>query len=154
MEKLDVKILVEDADFMPVYKTSGSACMDCRADILSTTNGMGDTYTLFPGQVAIVDLGFRVAVPEGYVMNVYLRSGIAANYSLALPNGVGKIDSDYRGVVKAILANVGTVPATINHKDRIMQCEIVPVQPINLIPVPILDDTNRGEGGLGSTGVK
>jgi len=56
--------------------------------------------------------------------------------------------------VKAILANVGTVPATINHKDRIMQCEIVPVQPINLIPVPILDDTNRGEGGLGSTGVK
>ena len=154
MEKLDVKILVEDADFMPVYKTTGSACMDCRADILSTTNGMGDTYTIFPGQVAVIDLGFRVAVPEGYVMNVYLRSGIAANYSLVLGNGVGKIDSDYRGIVKAIVANIGTTSATISHKDRIAQCEIVPVHPINLISVPILDDTNRGEGGLGSTGVK
>ena len=154
MEKLDVKILASDVDFVPTYKTSGSACMDCRADILGTSNGASKEYTLLPGQVAIIDLGFRVAVPEGYVMNVYLRSGIAANYSLALPNGVGKIDSDYRGIVKAIVANIGTTATTINHKDRIAQCEVVPVHPVNFVPVSILDDTNRGEGGLGSTGVK
>ena len=153
---IDVKIYAEDPDFIPVYKTEGSACMDCRADILSTTSETGGSvsYSLFPGQVAIIDLGFRVAVPEGYVMNLYLRSGIAAKQSLILGNGVGKIDSDYRGVVKAIVVNAGTTMTTITHKDRIVQCEIVPVNPVKFIPVSTLDDTNRGEGGLGSTGVK
>ena len=152
MKPVEVKISAEDSDFIPQYKTSGSACMDCRADVRGTT-GEGNEFVLFPGQCAIIDMGFRVAVPEGYVMNVYTRSGIAANQQLILGNGVGKIDSDYRGIVKAIVINAGTKSATIKHKDRIAQCEVVPVPKVQFTRVDILDETVRGEGGLGSTGV-
>lgn len=153
----NVKITVEDPDFLPVYKTEGAACMDCKADVISTIGNRAydstDTLYIHPGQIEIVDLGFRVAVPEGYVMNVNIRSGLAANHGLVLINGTGKIDPDYRGVVKAIIGNISTKIAEIKHKDRIAQIEIVPVNRIEFEQVEALDETERGEGGLGSTGV-
>lgn len=153
----DVKITVEDDDFMPVYKTEGAACADCKADVISTLKGRAyeseDTLYIHPGQIEIIDLGFRVAVPEGHVMNVYIRSGLAANHGLIMITGTGKIDPDYRGVVKAIIGNISTKIAEIKHKDRIAQVEIVPVQRINFNKVDALDETERGEGGLGSTGM-
>ena len=86
-------------------------------------------------------------------MNVNIRSGLAANHGLVLINGTGKIDPDYRGVVKAIIGNISTKIAEIKHKDRIAQIEIVPVNRIEFEQVDALDETERGEGGLGSTGV-
>lgn len=153
---LPVKITAEDADFIPVYKTEGAACLDCKADILSLDKTrpylVEDTLTIPPGNIEVIDLGFRVQVPEGYVMNLYIRSGLAAKKGLIMVNGTGKIDSDYRGIVKAIIGNVSTKVVEIKHKDRIAQCEIVPVTPVCFQQVSSLEETDRGEGGLGSTG--
>lgn len=157
---VQANIQADDEMFIPQYKTDGSACLDCRADVLGTLGVNKEEYprledctvSIAPEQMLILNLGFRVAVPKGYVMNLYIRSGAAANNHLILANSVGKIDSDYRGIVKAILVNIGAYSAVIKHGDRIAQCEIVPVYPVNFIRVPSLDDTERGEGGLGSTG--
>lgn len=154
---LPVKITAEDTDFIPVYKTEGAACLDCKADILSLDKTrpylVEDTLTIPPGNIEVIDLGFRVQVPKGYVMNLYIRSGLAAKKGLIMVNGTGKIDSDYRGIVKAIIGNVSQKYAQIKHKDRIVQCEIVPVYTVDFQQVSSLEETDRGEGGLGSTGV-
>lgn len=153
---LPVKITAEDTDFIPVYKTEGAACLDCKADILSISKShswiVDDVLTIPPGHIEVIDLGFRVQVPKGYVMNLYIRSGLAAKKGLIMVNGTGKIDSDYRGIVKAIIGNVGYNYAQIKHKDRIVQCEIVPVYTVDFQQVSSLEETDRGEGGLGSTG--
>lgn len=158
MNPLTVQISAEDADFIPMYKTEGSACMDCRADVISTIRAeigkTEDVMYIEPDSIRVIDLGFRVAVPEGHVMNIYIRSGLAAAYGLSMVTGVGKIDSDYRGIVKAIVINHSQHVVEIKHKDRIAQCEIVPIPAIEFESVPILDETSRGEGGLGSTGVQ
>ena len=129
---------------LPVYATSGAAGMDiCAAESLN----------LRVGKRHAVATGFAFAIPEGYEVQVRPRSGLALKHGITCLNTPGTIDSDYRGEVKVILANLGEDDFMINKGDRIAQIVVAPVTHGNLIEVEDLDATVRGTGGFGSTGV-
>ncbi len=129
---------------LPVYATSGAAGMDiCAAESLN----------LRVGKRHAVATGFAFAIPEGYEVQVRPRSGLALKHGITCLNTPGTIDSDYRGEVKVILANLGEDDFMINKGDRIAQIVVAPVTHGNLIEVEDLDETVRGTGGFGSTGV-
>ena len=132
---------------LPAYETAGSAGMDVRAAVPAD-----DALVLMPGARAMVPTGLSVAIPEGYEIQVRPRSGLAAKHGLTCLNTPGTIDSDYRGEVKVILANLGQEPFAIARGDRIAQLVPAPVQRAVLNVVEALDDTTRGVGGFGSTG--
>jgi len=129
---------------MPAYATSGAAGMDiCAAESL----------TLDAGKRHAVATGFAFAIPDGYEVQVRPRSGLALKHGITCLNTPGTIDSDYRGEVKVILANLGDEDFVINTGDRIAQIVVAPVTQGILVEVDALDDTERGTGGFGSTGV-
>ena len=129
---------------MPAYTTSGAAGMDiCAAESL----------TLRAGKRHAVATGFAFAIPDGYEVQVRPRSGLALKHGITCLNTPGTIDSDYRGEVKVILANLGDEDFVINTGDRIAQIVVAPVTQGILVEVDALDDTERGTGGFGSTGV-
>jgi dUTP pyrophosphatase len=129
---------------LPVYATSGAAGMDiCAAESLN----------LRAGKRHAVATGFAFAIPDGYEVQVRPRSGLALKNGITCLNTPGTIDSDYRGEVKVILANLGEDDFMINKGDRIAQIVVAPVTHGNLIEVEDLDETVRGTGGFGSTGV-
>ena len=129
---------------MPAYATSGAAGMDiCAAESL----------TLRAGKRHAVATGFAFAIPDGYEVQVRPRSGLALKHGITCLNTPGTIDSDYRGEVKVILANLGDEDFVINTGDRIAQIVVAPVTQGVLVEVDALDDTERGTGGFGSTGV-
>ena len=129
---------------LPSYETSGSAGMDVRA---------AEEMVLPPGQRGLVGTGLAFAIPEGYEIQVRPRSGLALKKGIAIPNSPGTIDSDYRGELKVILINHGEENFTIERGDRIAQIVVAPVQRGVLFEVADLDETQRGAGGFGSTGV-
>ena len=129
---------------LPSYETSGSAGMDVRA---------AEEMVLPPGQRGLVGTGLAFAIPEGYEIQVRPRSGLALKKGIAIPNSPGTIDSDYRGELKVILINHGEENFTIERGDRIAQIVVAPVQRGVLVEVGDLDETQRGAGGFGSTGV-
>jgi len=129
---------------LPSYETSGSAGMDVRA---------AEAASIAPGKRGLVGTGFAFAIPEGYEVQVRPRSGLALKKGISVLNSPGTIDSDYRGEIKVILANLGEEDFIIERGDRIAQIVVAPVQRGNLVEVDILDDTARGTGGFGSTGV-
>tara|TARA_R110002124_G_scaffold2916_3_gene19945 strand:+ start:2262 stop:2708 length:447 start_codon:yes stop_codon:yes gene_type:complete len=129
---------------LPSYETSGSAGMDVRA---------AEELVIAPGERGLVGTGMAFAIPEGYEMQVRPRSGLALKKGISIPNSPGTIDSDYRGELKVILINHGAEEFVIARGDRIAQIVIAPVQRGNLVMVDDLDDTARGSGGFGSTGV-
>lgn len=131
---------------LPAYATPGSAGMDLRACI-------DEPLTIPAGGRAKVPAGFAMALPgPEYVALVFARSGLAAKHGVALSNGVGVVDSDYRGEVTIGLINQGQESYTIQPGDRVAQMVILPVEQAALIPVAELDETQRGAGGFGSTG--
>ena len=119
--------------------------MDLRAAVT-------EPVTLQPGEVGLITTGLRIAIPPGYEAQVRPRSGLALKHGITIPNAPGTIDSDYRGVLQVILANLGPEPYTVSRGDRIAQMVIAPVTRAALEVVPELDDTERGEGGFGSSG--
>ena len=131
---------------LPAYATSGAAGMDAVAAVT-------ETVMLQPGARFPVPLGFCMAIPDGYEVQVRPRSGLALKNGITVPNSPGTIDSDYRGEVKALLINLGQEPFAIERGMRI--CQLVPaaVTRATLAVVETLDDTQRGAGGFGSTGV-
>ena len=129
---------------LPSYETSGSAGMDVRAT---------EAATIPPGKRHLVGTGFAFAIPEGYEVQVRPRSGLALKKGVTVLNTPGTIDSDYRGEIKVILANLGDEDFIVARADRIAQIVVAPVQRGNLIEVADLDETVRGAGGFGSTGV-
>lgn len=131
---------------LPRYATSGAAAMDLSACL-------DDAITLAPGQRAIVPTGISMAIPPMHVGLLFARSGLAINKGICLANGVGVIDSDYRGEVKVGLINLSDEPHTIQHGQRIAQLAVMPVTLVHPTEVEELDDTSRGIGGLGSTGI-
>jgi len=143
--KIAVKRL-SNADGLPLpsYETSGSAGMDVRAS---------EAATIAPGKRALVGTGFAFAIPEGFEIQVRPRSGLALKKGISVLNTPGTIDSDYRGEIKVILANHGDEDFEITRGDRIAQIIVAPVQRGYLIEVADLDETARGSGGFGSTGV-
>ncbi|MBX3565250.1 MAG: dUTP diphosphatase [Sphingomonas sp.] len=129
---------------LPAYATDGAAGMDIVA---------AEALVIEPGQRHAVGTGFAMAIPEGYEVQVRPRSGLALKHGITCLNTPGTIDSDYRGEVKVILANLGDAPFTIARGDRIAQLVPAPVQRAGLEEVGSLDETARGSGGFGSTGV-
>src|SRR3982751_750809 len=112
-----------------------------------------ESLTLPPGARHAVATGFAMAIPRGYEIQVRPRSGLALKHGITCLNTPGTIDSDYRGEVKVILANLGDAPFPINRGDRIAQLVPAPVQRARFGEVSSLDETGRGAGGFGSTGV-
>ena len=130
---------------LPAYATPGSAGCDLRA-------ALTEPLTLAPGARALVPTGLAFAIPEGYEGQVRMRSGLAIRSGLALLNAPGTIDSDYRGEVKVILANLGDSPVTLARGERIAQLVFAPVVRAGLTRVQTLEPTTRDDGGFGSTG--
>jgi len=129
---------------LPAYATSGAAGMDiCAAESLN----------LRAGKRHAVATGFAFAIPDAYEVQVRPRSGLALKNGITCLNTPGTIDSDYRGEVKVILANLGEDDFMINKGDRIAQIVVAPVTHGHLVEVDDLDETARGAGGFGSTGV-
>ncbi len=128
---------------LPAYATAGAAGMDVVA---------AEELVLAPGARHAVATGFAMAIPLGYEVQVRPRSGLALKHGITCLNTPGTIDSDYRGEVKVILANLGDAPFPIARGDRIAQLVPAPVQHAELNEVASLDETARGSGGFGSTG--
>lgn len=130
---------------LPEYKTKGSAGMDLRAAIEKE-------IILNPGETVKVPTNLAVAVPAGYEMQIRSRSGLALNNQIVELNSPGTIDSDYRGEVCLIIHNLGKETFVIERGMRLVQALITPVVQPEIVEVEELDDTERGEGGFGSTG--
>jgi dUTP pyrophosphatase len=128
---------------LPAYATEGAAGMDVVA---------AEDLVLAPGARHAVATGFAMAIPRGFEVQVRPRSGLALKHGITCLNTPGTIDSDYRGEVKVILANLGDAPFPIARGERIAQLVPAPVQHATLDEVASLDETARGAGGFGSTG--
>ncbi len=134
---------------IPAYATAGAAGFDLRAAVPE-----GAPAVLAPGERVLVPTGFACAVPHGYEMQVRPRSGLAVKHGVSIVNSPGTVDSDYRGPLMVCLINLGSEPFAISRGDRIAQAVIAPAPQLELIEADTLDETMRGEGGFGSTGVK
>ena len=130
---------------LPSYATAGSAGCDLRAAIAAE-------LVLPPGGRCLVPTGISVAIPPGHEGQVRMRSGLALSHGLTLLNAPGTIDSDYRGEIRVIVANMGSEPVTLRRGDRIAQLVFAPVVRARLERVSELPGTERSDGGFGSTG--
>lgn len=146
MKTIKVKIVNTSANPYPEYATAGSAGMDLRANL-------NEPVTLQPLERRLIPTGLRIALPEGYELQVRPRSGLALKQGLTLLNTPGTIDSDYRGEIGIIIANLSNQAATINPGDRICQAVVAQYTRVEWQPTDALDTTARGEGGFGHTGV-
>ena len=131
----------------PSYETAGAAGADLRANFPDRAPVM-----LMPGTRRLIPTGLRVEIPAGFEMQIRPRSGLALKQGLSLPNTPGTIDSDYRGPLGVIVINLGGEPISIAHGDRIAQAVVAPVVQAQFEISDDLSDTERGEGGFGSTG--
>lgn len=136
---------------LPVYETAGAAGADLRANLAPADRAAG--LSLAPMQRILVRTGLRVAVPPGYEMQIRPRSGLALKHGISLVNTPGTIDSDYRGPVGVLLINLGSESFVIRHGARIAQAVVAPVVQAGFVVAEVLDDSARGAGGFGSTGV-
>ncbi|MGA0872083.1 MAG: dUTP diphosphatase [Phycisphaerales bacterium] len=131
---------------IPAYQSEHAAGMDLHAAIESPA-------TIEPGDILLVACGFAVAFPPGFELQVRPRSGLATKFGISMPNAPGTIDADYRGEVKVPLINLGKSPFTVEPGMRIAQMVLAPVARAAIAEVASLDETARGHGGFGSTGV-
>lgn len=132
---------------LPSYGTAGAAGMDLRAAVPE-----GEDLVIQPGARALVPTGLTIAIPAGYEAQVRPRSGLALKHGVTCLNSPGTIDSDYRGEVGVILANLGPEAFTIRRGDRIAQMVVAAYASVAWAETNSLDETRRGAGGFGSTG--
>lgn len=144
--KLEIKRLEGNDLELPSYETNRSAGMDLRACI-------NEPIVIKPGERKLIKTGLAIALPENYEAQVRSRSGLALKNGIAVFNSPGTIDADYRGEVGVILINLGSENFTIERGMRIAQMVIAPAIQAELVEVNELDETKRGAGGFGSTGV-
>ena len=128
---------------LPTYAHPGDAGMDIRSI---------EELTIEPGARALVHTGLVMVLPPGYEAQVRPRSGLAAKHGISVLNAPGTIDADYRGEVKVILVNLSNEPFVINPGERIAQMVVARYEKVEWDQVEVLDETERGEGGFGSTG--
>ena len=143
---MTIKIINKSKHQTPSYETSASAGMDLRANL-------NEAITLKPLERAIIKTGLFIALPIGYEAQVRPRSGLAAKYGITVLNAPGTIDADYRGEIGVILVNLSNDNFTINDGDRVAQIVIAKHEHTKWHEVNVLDETKRGEGGFGSTGI-
>lgn len=142
-----VRIVNKSRNPLPQYSTPCSAGMDLRANL-------ENPVVLKPFQRALIPTGLFMALPEGYEAQVRPRSGLALKHGVTVLNTPGTIDADYRGEVGVILINLGQEDFTVNDGERIAQMIVAKYEQAELVPVDVLDETERGEGGFGHSGVK
>lgn len=141
-----IKVVRENENAkLPTKGTVESAGMDLYANIT-------EPITIKPHETVKVSSGIKMEIPSGYVGLIYARSGLSTKKSIALINKVGVIDSDFRGTISLPLHNYGTKPQTIEPKERVAQMIIQKYLPVELVEVDKISETERGDGGFGSTG--
>jgi dUTP pyrophosphatase len=131
---------------LPAARTAASAGLDLAAAV-------EDAVLIPAGGRALIPTGFAIALPAGHEGQLRPRSGLALEHGLTVLNSPATVDADYRGEVKVLLINHGDMPFTVTRGMRIAQLVVAPVAGVNLVEVGILDETDRGKGGWGSTGV-
>ena len=141
-----MQIKLKKLDERAIIPTRGSS-MAAGLDLYAL-----DGATVNVGETVLIHTGIALAIPEGYAGFIYARSGIAAKRGLAPANKVGVIDADYRGEIMVALHNHGTAAQTVDAGERIAQLVVAPFLPVELAVAEELDDTERAEGGFGSTG--
>lgn len=143
---MKVKIINKSKNELPKYETKGSSGMDLRANL-------DESLIIKPLDRVLVPTGIFLEIPEGYEGQVRARSGLALKKGLSLPNGIGTIDSDYRGELKVILINLGKEDIAIENGDRIAQLVFIKYERAQIELVDELSSTDRSQGGFGHTGV-
>ncbi len=144
---IKVKIINRSGNPLPAYETPGAAGMDVRACLDAPV-------TLGPLERALIPTGLRIQLPRGYECQVRPRSGLALKHGISLVNTPGTVDADYRGEIGVIVINLSREPFTINDGDRICQIVINQYTRVEWEAVERLDETERGDGGFGHTGVE
>jgi len=152
MQKVDVEISWLDPQAsrdlkLPGYESELASGMDAPAAV-------SEPVTIEPGDIVLIPTGFAVALPPGYELQVRPRSGLAVKHGVTVINAPGTIDADYRGEIKVGLINHGKQPFTVERGDRIAQLILAPVCQARLEEVESLEETKRGAGGFGHTGIK
>ena len=148
MNQLDIEaqIVVEKDAEVPAYASQNAAGADVRAHLL-------EEIEILPGQSALIPTGLKMAIPAGYEVQVRPRSGLALKHQITVLNTPGTIDADYRGPIGVILINHGKTPFKVVPKMRIAQLILAPVCRASFVRAQTLDETERGGGGFGHTGV-
>lgn len=146
MEKITVKIINDSANPLPAYETPSAAGMDIRANI-------AESITLGPLERRLIPTGLRIQLPQGYECQIRPRSGLALKHGISLVNTPGTVDADYRGEIGIIAINLSSEPYTITPGERIAQMVIKSYVHVCWEPVSRIDETVRGDGGFGHTGV-
>ncbi len=146
-DSMKVKIINGSSFDLPAYSTPLSAGMDLRANI-------EEPVVLGSLQRAMVPTGLRIELPEGYEAQIRPRSGLAAKHGISIVNTPGTVDADYRGEIKVVLVNLSAEEFTIVPGERIAQMVVAKHERVEWVQVEVLEESQRGEGGFGSTGVK
>ena len=141
-----VKIINKSKHQTPSYETAASAGMDLRANL-------SELISLKPLERAIIKTGLYIALPMGYEAQIRPRSGLSAKHGITVLNAPGTIDADYRGEIGVILVNLSNDEFTIKDGDRVAQMVIAKFEHTKWEEVNVLNETSRGEGGFGSTGI-
>lgn len=143
-----IKIVNKGSQPLPEYATAQSAGMDLRANLSEYA------ITLAPLERRLIPTGLHIALPEGYEAQVRPRSGLALKKGITVLNTPGTIDADYRGEIGVILVNLSNEPFVIENGERIAQMVIARHEQAEFVPVEVLEETERGDGGFGHSGVK
>ena len=144
---MKVKVVNKGRQPLPQYATPQSAGMDLRANL-------DEPITLQPMERRLIPTGLYIALPEGYEAQVRPRSGLALKHGITVLNAPGTIDADYRGEVGVLLVNLSQEPFVVNDGERVAQMVIAHHEQVQFEEVEVLDETERGAGGYGHTGVK
>jgi dUTP pyrophosphatase len=143
---MNIRIINKSANDLPAYETIHSAGMDLRADLESQV-------MLNPMERKLIPTGLFIELPEGFEAQIRPRSGLAFKHGISIVNSPGTIDADYRGEIKVLLINLSTEPFAINSGDRIAQMIVSRHEKVSWQAVEVLNETSRGAGGYGHTGV-
>ena len=144
MDKILIKVSSKNGN-LPVYQTEGSAGADLKACL-------DEPITLMPGERRLIPTGMRIELPEGVEAQIRARSGLSIKHGITMINGVGTVDSDYRGEWNVPMVNLGSKPYTIHDGDRIAQAVFARYERAEFTLVETVNETERGGGGFGSTG--
>jgi dUTP pyrophosphatase len=147
MQTVGVNIVNTSTNPLPEYATEGAAGMDIRANLTASV-------TLQPMERSLIPTGLLIELPEGYEAQIRPRSGLALKQGITCLNSPGTVDADYRGELKVILINLSNTVQQINHGDRIAQMVIGKIEKAVLVLVQQLNNSQRGEGGFGHTGIQ
>jgi dUTP pyrophosphatase len=143
---MNIRIINKSKNSLPAYETIHSAGMDLRADLESSVR-------LNPMERKLIPTGIHIELPEGFEAQIRPRSGLAFKHGISIVNSPGTVDADYRGEIKVLLINLSTEPFEVNTGDRIAQMIVAKHEKVDWHEVEVLNETSRGAGGYGHTGI-